>query len=154
MLNGDTMDTLIYIIICLFVWGPDSLALNRTYGETPTLTKPTTLDRAIEKFPNIADQTILVKGKVIKICQKKGCWMTLQSGGKVLRITFKDYSFFVPPNIQNRSALVQGKLIKKSTSQAQRRHFLEDAGASAGEIAKVIGSRVEWSFVATGVTLE
>jgi len=72
----------------------------------------------------------------------------------VVRITFKDYSFFVPPNIQNRSALVQGKLIKQSTSQAQRRHFLEDAGASAGEIAKVIGSRVEWSFVATGVTLE
>ncbi|MSR62615.1 MAG: DUF4920 domain-containing protein [Planctomycetes bacterium] len=39
--------------------------------------------------------TLAVEGTVDQVCAKKGCWMTLKSGAREMRITFEDYGFFV-----------------------------------------------------------
>ena len=45
---------------------------------------------------NESDTTELVfEATIDEVCQMKGCWMTLESDQKV-RVTFKDYGFFVP----------------------------------------------------------
>ncbi|MBK6732010.1 MAG: DUF4920 domain-containing protein [Bacteroidetes bacterium] len=42
-----------------------------------------------------------VKGTVTSVCQNKGCWMKLDLGnGESMRVTFKDYGFFVPKEKQ------------------------------------------------------
>src|SRR3990172_4452094 len=56
----------------------ESIALLKTMGSTDSL-------------------NIKVHGKITDVCQKKGCWMEMEIGeGKTMRISFKDYSFFVP----------------------------------------------------------
>ena len=41
-----------------------------------------------------------VTGKVENVCLKKGCWMTIKNpDGEPMRVTFKDYAFFMPMDI-------------------------------------------------------
>ena len=43
---------------------------------------------------------IRVTGIVEDVCQAKGCWMKVTTeNGKSMRVTFKDYGFFVPKDI-------------------------------------------------------
>src|SRR2546423_15257819 len=45
-------------------------------------------------------KTVTTEGSVRKNCERKGCWMELapaaSKDGPGLRVTFKDYGFFVP----------------------------------------------------------
>ncbi len=62
-----------------------------------------------------------------EVCQAKGCWMTLKGDQKV-RVTFKDYAFFVPKDASGREVVVEGVAIANALSEDEARHFAEDAG--------------------------
>lgn len=96
-----------------------------------------------------------VTGKVLEVCQKKGCWMTLDRGdGTDMRVTFKDYGFFMPKDISGRTVVIEGLAQVDTTSVDDLRHYAEDEGKSAEEIAKITEPETEISFVADGVILE
>ena len=47
------------------------------------------------------------EAKVRRACEKKGCWMELAGAegiGPGMRVTFKDYGFFVPKDSRGRWA--------------------------------------------------
>ena len=60
-------------------------------------------------------EKIKVNGEVASVCKKKGCWMKMDMGeGNNMRITFKDYGFFVPLDCDGKVATIEGKAyIKK-----------------------------------------
>lgn len=96
-----------------------------------------------------------VKGKIVAVCQKKGCWMTMDLGnGQTLRITFKDYAFFVPKDAGSAEAIIQGKAMRKVLTEAERRHYAHDAGKSKEEQEKIKGDVEEFTFEAEGVLIE
>jgi hypothetical protein len=81
--------------------------------------------------------------------------MTTDLGnGKSMRIRFKDYAFFMPKDADGRTFYAQGIASTDTTSVAQLRHYAEDAGKSAEEIAKITEPKVEIVFLAEGVILE
>jgi hypothetical protein len=93
-----------------------------------------------------------VEGKVLNVCQAKGCWMTLEkSDGSKMRVTFKDYAFFVPKDISGKTVVVQGKAYINTTSVEELKHYAEDAGKSKEEIAKITAPEKELAFEAEGV---
>lgn len=110
-----------------------------------------------ELFPLITAEEsapVQVAGEVVQVCQTKGCWLTLQtSEGNSVRVTFKDYGFFVPKDIAGREVLMEGVSWKEVTSVEHQRHYLEDADASAEEIAAITEPKVSFYFEASGVVL-
>ena len=102
-----------------------------------------------------AEEAIIkVKGTVHEVCQVKGCWMTMPlAGDRSMRITFKDYGFFVPTNSSGKTAVVQGELKTETIDVATLKHFAKDAGMSAEEIDAISEPVEELVFVAEGVLL-
>ena len=95
-----------------------------------------------------------MRGKISEVCSKKGCWMKLDMGNdKIVRVTFKDYGFFMPLDATG-EVVVNGKAFVKETSVADLQHYAEDAGKTPEEIAKITEPEVTMSFEADGVLLK
>ena len=89
------------------------------------------------------------------VCQAKGCWMTLNLGdGQNVMVKFKDYGFFVPKDISGKEVIINGKAYVKEVSVEEQRHYAEDAGKSAEEIAGITEIKRTYSFEADGVLLK
>ena len=98
----------------------------------------------------------LVKGEVNKVCQVKGCWMTLKADDPSvpeMRVTFKDYAFFMPKDLGGSNVLIEGNAYRTVTSVDDLRHFAKDAGKSDEEIAKITEPLEELTFEAAGVRI-
>ncbi|TVR82985.1 MAG: DUF4920 domain-containing protein [Chitinophagaceae bacterium] len=95
-----------------------------------------------------------IKGKVVNVCQVKGCWMTIDlENGENMRVTFKDYGFFVPKNIHNQEIIAAGFAYTDTTSVEALRHYAEDAGWEKEEIEKITEPEIELLFEAHGILL-
>lgn len=97
---------------------------------------------------------LTISGTVEEVCQAKGCWMTIAGeDGKEMKVTFKDYGFFVPKDLSGKAVVMHGVAYVQDTPVAELRHFAEDAGATEAEIAAIDRPRREFRFVADGVRL-
>lgn len=95
-----------------------------------------------------------ISGKIKECCQKKGCWMSIaRPDGNTMRVTFKDYAFFVPKNAAGYTAVMQGRAYMDTIQVEDLRHYAEDAGASKDSIAKITEPALELSFEADGVVI-
>ena len=106
-------------------------------------------------FAKMADkegmENVNVEGEVVSVCQVKGCWMRLEaSDGQELMVKFKDYGFFMPLDLSGKVTM-QGRAYKQVTPVDELRHYAEDAGKSAAEIAKITEPLEELLFEAIGV---
>ena len=97
-------------------------------------------------------KTVRVEGQVRKACEKKGCWMELAEGAKGagVRVTFKDYGFFVPLDSAGSQAKVEGVVKVTELSESRAKHY-EGEGAIVPRGAD--GKPREVQLVATGVEL-
>ncbi len=95
-----------------------------------------------------------LQGKVNEVCQAKGCWMTIAAGnGEEMMVKFKDYGFFMPKDISGREVVMHGMAYYQITPVDELRHYAEDAGKSAEEIAEITEPKRELRFLADGVKL-
>lgn len=128
-----------------------------SFGDKITQENPITKDEMLTKYKSLkAGDTLDIKlaTKINEICQNKGCWMTLDLGNdENAFVKFKDYGFFVPMNAQKREAIVEGKAFVEETSVAELKHYAEDEGKSANEIAKITEPKTEYKFLAHGVLI-
>ncbi|SNS83624.1 protein of unknown function [Ekhidna lutea] len=91
-----------------------------------------------------------VQGTIEEVCQMKGCWMTLKNeSGENIRITFKDYGFFVPKDVNGREVVIEGEASKEILDEDVARHYAEDGGKEYDE-----SMRKTISFVAKGVLIK
>ena len=123
----------------------------KDYGSKFTMENPQPMSTVIAKFDAAKSKNILVGGKIDRVCSKKGCWMAMKVNDKEVRITFKDYGFFVPTKLAGNKVWAQGELIQKVISVKEARHFAEDDGASKEDIAKITKPEKKFRFVASAV---
>lgn len=98
---------------------------------------------------------IIVTGKVNSVCQKKGCWMTIDLGNKEeMRVTFKDYGFFVPKDCAGKEATFKGAASFDTTAVDVLKHYAEDEGLAQEEIDKITEPEIALVFEASGVVLK
>lgn len=97
-----------------------------------------------------AGKEIHATATVAQVCQKKGCFFVAQDGEALARVTFVDYSFFVPTDSGGKDVTIVGTFNRKVISEAQAKHFAEDAGQDPATIS---GPREEYSIVATAVVV-
>ena len=100
-------------------------------------------------------KTVKLEGVARKICQKKGCWMTLDAAPHgSIKVTFKDYGFFVPMDIAGRSVIIEGQVDQSEVSDETREHYEKEEGMSPEEADEVIEAGRNLSIVANGVIIE
>lgn len=96
-----------------------------------------------------------IVGEIKEVCSKKGCWMTIDlPNGETMRVTFKDYGFFVPKNSQGFPVIIEGVATKTVTDVETLRHFAEDGGKSKEEIEAITQPKLEYAFEAVGVIIK
>ena len=103
--------------------------------------------------PTVYEKTaVVVEGVVEKNCTNKGCWIELapEKGKPGVRVTFKDYGFFVPLDSKGMKARAEGVTAIKKLSKKDADH-LEGEGAKLTRNAD--GTANEVSFVASGIEL-
>ena len=97
-------------------------------------------------------KTLRVDGTVRKACSRAGCWMELATDAKGpgVRVTFKDYGFFVPLDSAGSQARVEGVVKVAELSEGAARHY-----SSEGAIVPrgTDGKPREVQLIASGVEL-
>jgi len=120
-------------------------------GEKLSGAQKVTLDELLQAPSKYEGKTVQVEAKVRKACQAKGCWMELAQGdGPGVRITFKDYGFFVPTQSAGYTAKVEGEVKVATLSEERAQHYTSE-GAQVPRGAD--GKPREVQLVARGVEL-
>ncbi len=141
------------LIAALFLAACTSNTPTGTFaGEKFEISNPVTSTELTTSMGAKAEIETQVSGTILEVCKKKGCWMTLPlADGKEMRVTFKDYGFFVPLDCAGKQVILKGRAYLETTSVADQQHYAEDAGKSAAEIAAITAPIQEVAFEATGV---
>jgi hypothetical protein len=144
----------IVVIISLLVIGC-STASEQFYGEGQKIDDTQAVDLALFVSEMESDSSYgIVTASVQDVCQAKGCWMKVAGeGGEKIRVSFKDYGFFVPKDCQGKEVVLEGFAYTDTVSVAELQHYAQDAGKTEEEIAAITEPEITVSFEAAGVIL-
>jgi hypothetical protein len=125
------------------------------YGKKITSSGAIPATQLTTKMADKNEMPAKVEGTVESVCKVKGCWMKVKTGdGQTMRVTFKDYGFFVPKDIVGKTVVVEGTAENTTTPVAKLRHYAEDAGKPKEEIEKITAPETALTFVADGVIVK
>jgi len=126
-----------------------------TYGSAVTTeSKAITVDKLAKKLKkdNKKVENVAIKGKVTDVCDKKGCWLTIQTEDDTqFFVKMKDYGFFVPTALKGKTVVLEGNAERKVTSIDEQKHYAEDAKKPQAEIDAITKPKEEIRFVANGI---
>ncbi len=108
----------------------------------------------LEKPDAYTKEPVVVEGVIAASCSRAGCWMQLAPSNAEdapsVRVTFKDYGFFIPLDAKGMKARAEGVAVIHTLSKSDADH-LDEEGARL--IRNEDGSASEVTFVANGVEL-
>ena len=141
--------TLVVLAISLTAFAGETVKRGKAISAD---SKALPLASVLEKPEAYTNAAVVVEGVIEKNCERKGCWMQLspKAGDAGVRVTFKDYGFFVPLDAKGMKARAEGVTVIKTISKSEADH-LEEEGAKLSRNED--GTAKEVSFVATGVEL-
>jgi hypothetical protein len=123
-----------------------------TFGEVVTADNATTVAELPAFMADKQMADVKIEGKVLDVCPKKGCWLSLEMPDKsIVFVKFKDYGFFVPLEMIGKTVVVEGQAKKIETSVEELKHYAEDAKKSKEEIAAITEPKKEIRLTANGV---
>ena len=129
-----------------------TFAVNAANAETLRLSEPVIQDSQSETFgakldhslPKLSMASLVtdsashltksfqVEARIAKVCQKKGCFFIVQQDQHTLRISMRDYGFFIPTNSSGKTVTLAGELVQKVISSGQAAHFKADLKGETG----------------------
>lgn len=144
-----------HIIISLFVlFVTSAVAQAQKFGDDLSDAKALKTTTLSQTMAGKETMQVKLEGEIKEVCQMKGCWMTVDAGNDMeIRVTFKDYGFFVPKDAAGKTAVFEGEAKYETVDVETLRHYAEDAGKSEEEIAAITEPETKLTFVATGVEI-
>lgn len=98
------------------------------------------------------DQTIVVRTRVDQVCQKKGCFFIAQDDEALVRVSFKDYAFFVPTDVAGKTVTLSGELVQREMTEKEAAHYASDlAAGSDHQSGSAMEAGLTFEIVATSV---
>lgn len=111
---------------------------------------PAKLEKKLQKEKKV--ENVAIKGKVTDVCDKKGCWLTIETEDKdKFFVKMKDYAFFVPTALIGKNVVLEGNAETKVISVDEQKHYAEDAKKSQAEIDAITKPQEEIRFLANGI---
>ena len=124
------------------------------FGEKITSEGAEDAARLTEMMKGKDSLKVKLSGTINSCCQKKGCWMMVDLGNdQEMRVSFKDYSFFVPLESAGRKVIMEGIARYEVTSIEDLKHFAQDAGQTQAQIDSITEPEKDLVFEASGVIL-
>ena len=124
------------------------------YGDSVKNDNVIGLEAMLTAMKDESQLDMKIKGVVNKVCENKGCWITMKlNNGEELRVTFKDYKIFVPKTLEGKEVILDGFAYTDTSSIEDQQHFAKDAGKAPAEIAKITTAKKELAFEAKGVVV-
>ncbi len=115
----------------------------------------TQLSSMMEEVEKTGSYEGVIQGEIKEVCTNKGCWFSMDlPNGESMRVTFKDYGFFLPTNSQGYPIIIKGVANMVETDVETLRHFAEDQGKSEEEIAKITEPKREITFEASSAIIQ
>ena len=95
-----------------------------------------------------AGQTKRLQGVVTEVCQVKGCWLRLAGSaeaedGIFVKFTCPVDGRLIPMEAVGQSATVEGEIALTELTVEEARHYAEDSGATAEEIAAITAPQIQ-----------
>lgn len=90
-------------------------------------------------------EAVRVDTRVTEVCQRKGCFYLATDGERQVRVSFKDYGFFVPTDIGGKTVTLTGVLIERELSEDEAAHFRDDTDSDvirAGKTYELVADAV------------
>ena len=115
----------------------------------PEAGQPIGIDDLLANSPQYEGKDVLLTTRIAKVCQKKGCFFVAQHGADSVRVTFKDYGFFIPSDSGGKTVTLAGTFARKPLSPEQAAHLAEDMGEAPPENPPAF----EYAIVATSVAI-
>ena len=127
-----------------------------SYGDEITADDPVTPDQMLKDLEGADSIEVKLEASILKTCKMKGCWMDVDMGnGEVMKVTFKDYGFFVPKEgMEGKEVVMQGVVSREMVDVETLQHYAEDAGEDEETIAAITEPEERLAFVATGVLIK
>lgn len=120
-----------------------------SYGDEITTQNAMNIDNFLAENSE-SQVSFKLSGVVEEVCQSKGCWMKIKNEqNQSVRVTFKDYGFFVPKDIAGRNVILEGDVSFTELDEDLAKHYADDSGKEYDE-----SMRQEVSVVASGVLVE
>ena len=90
--------------------------------------EPMPLSKVLAIADRYVDSDVIFSARIGQVCQKKGCFFIARDGDAVVRVTFQDYSFFIPTDSGGKRAVFMGTLRRETVSESAAEHYAEDLG--------------------------
>lgn len=143
------MLTLALLSVAL-VASPSDSVIRR--GDAVPAGKATPLASVLASPTRYLETPVLIEGVIVKNCTSKGCWMQVAPAKDApgVRVTFKDYKFFIPLNSAGKKFRAVGITTMKVHSVKDTQHLV-DEGATLKRNSD--GTSTEIGFEAAGVEI-
>lgn len=128
-------------------------AAKRAFGAPITIDPATavTVSAAMQDTAKFG-QTVLVRGTITDVCMKKGCWLVVTDNAGTMRVTFKDYGFFVPKDSHERTVYLQGVVKREMIEEDVAKHYAEES-KNGPKPEEITGPQSVITMVADGVMI-
>lgn len=137
---------------------PEITVTYSKFGEEITPNDAVLQAEMLEKFQNMKEgDTIPIKfsSTILDVCQKKGCWMSMDlEGDKDAFVRFTDYGFFVPLDAANQESIVEGRAFLSIVTVDELKHYAKDGGKSQEEIDAITEPKITYAIQADGVLIQ
>ncbi|KPJ98687.1 MAG: hypothetical protein AMJ60_07445 [Desulfobacterales bacterium SG8_35] len=106
-----------------------------TFGEKLTISEITKISEILAAPEQFVGKKVLVKGMVVDVCAKRGCWMYLASDKPFEKIQIKvlDGVIVFPMSARGKEALVEGEIEALKYSKEEAIAWLQHTAEEKGE---------------------
>lgn len=128
------------------------------YGKDLTLKETVKISALMDNMPQYVGKTVLVEGKIVDVCAKRGCWMELASDKEFQKIKIKveDGEIIFPVTAKGKMAKVEGVVesieLSKVDAVKHFQHQAEERG-TAFDPASVTGPMTIYQIRGAGAVI-
>lgn len=104
------------LLICVILFTAFTVSAKdiQKFGQPITLKDTTAIETILAKPEAFVGKTVLIRGKVVGVCDHMGCWIDVQGRHPetVIRVKVKDGEIVFPKDSPGKTAVVQGYVEK------------------------------------------
>lgn len=108
-----------------------------------------TIGEIYSELNSYQNRLVVVQGDITEVCQNMGCWTMISDGKNEIR-AMTLHKFFLPKDLKNVKAVVQGEFEVKEITEEQAKHFAVESGKSTENIK---GPQTMYRIKAAGVKI-
>lgn len=151
------MKSLIFMLITVFAL--DSFAAEQKYGTGADFSKAVPMSEIMKSPEAYIGKEVTVSGKIVDVCEKRGCWVQLTSDvqDERVRVKVKDGEIIFPLDSRGKKAAARGEFKKLDMDLEQTKKYLEhiaEENKKKFDPASVKEPMVVYQVQATGAVIQ